>query len=252
MKAYKDVLDLASILGLKGFKENIDALIQEAEAQKISYLSFLQKILLSEVSDRAKKRLHRNFTGARLPVEKQFKTYKFERVEGITQKDIANLVDCSWLDRHENILLFGPPGIGKTHIAIALGMNCLAKGYTVCFERVTNLMRLLKMAGIQKSAEFRLNRIMKANLIIIDEIGYTPIDRKEANMFFNLVSEVYEKSSIIITSNKSFENWAEMLGDQVMTTALLDRLLHHAKIFNMNGDSYRLPKKIKKEESSQK
>lgn len=252
MKAYKDVLDLASTLSLRALKENIDALLQKAETEKISYIAFLQQVFLSEVNDRTQKRLHRNFTGARFPVEKKIETYQFEKIKGITKSDVTNLLNCAWLDRHENILFFGPPGIGKTHLAIALGVNALSKGYTVCFERVTNLMRLLKTAGLQRNSEFRLRRIMKADLIIIDEIGYTPIDKKEANMFFNLVSEVYEKSSIIITSNKSFESWAEMLGDPVMTTALLDRLLHHAKIFNMNGKSYRLSKKNEKEESSRK
>ena len=103
-------------------------------------------------------------------------------------------------------------------------------------------------AGIQRSADFRIRKIMKSNVLIIDEIGYTPIERKEANLFFNLVSELYEKASIIITSNKSFEDWAEMLGDEVMTTALLDRLLHHAQIFNLDGESYRLKDKPKKKE----
>jgi len=98
----------------------------------------------------------------------------------------------------------------------------------------------LKTAEIQRSAGFRINRILKSSLIIIDEIGYTPIERKEANLFFNLISECYERSSIILTSNKSFDEWAEMMGDEVLTTALLDRLLHHARIFNLNGDSYRL------------
>jgi DNA replication protein DnaC len=106
---------------------------------------------------------------------------------------------------------------------------------------------LLKTAEVQKTAEYRIRRILKANVFIIDEIGYTPIEKREANLFFNLISELYEKSSIIITSNKSFESWAEMMGDTVMTTALLDRLFHHARIFNLQGDSYRL-KTMKKEE----
>ena len=130
--------------------------------------------------------------------------------------------------------------VGKTHLAVGLGVKAVEAGYTVCFERIVNLIKLLKTAEIQRTAGFRINRILKSNLVIIDEIGYTPIERKEANLFFNLISELYEKSSIILTSNKSFDSWAEMMGDEVMTTALLDRLLHHARVFNLDGGSYRL------------
>jgi DNA replication protein DnaC len=104
----------------------------------------------------------------------------------------------------------------------------------------------LKTAEVQKKSEYRIRRIMKSDLIIIDEIGYTPIEKREANFFFNLISETYEKASIIVTSNKSFDSWAEMMGDSVMTTALLDRLLHHAQVFNLDGESYRI-KNQKKE-----
>jgi len=126
-------------------------------------------------------------------------------------------------------------------------MKAIEAGYTVCFEKIVNLIKLLKTQEIQRTAGFRIKRILRSDLLIIDEIGYTPIDRREANLFFNLVSELYEKKSIIITSNKGFETWAEMMGDGVMTTALLDRLLHHARIFNLNGESYRIQKNREEE-----
>ena len=121
----------------------------------------------------------------------------------------------------------------------------MEKGYKVCFERITNLIKLLKTAEIQKTSEYRIRRVMKSDLIIIDEIGYTPIEKREANLFFNLISESYEKVSLIVTSNKSFESWAEMMGDSIMTTALLDRLLHHARVFNLDGESYRITNQTK-------
>ncbi len=133
-------------------------------------------------------------------------------------------MDFSWIDKNENVLFFGPPGIGKTHLAIGLGYDAIGKGYTVCFERIANLIKILKTSEVQRTAAFRLRRIVKSQVIIIDEIGYTPIDRKEANLFFTLISELYEMHSIIITSNKGFDSWAEMLGDSVITTALLSVL----------------------------
>jgi DNA replication protein DnaC len=167
------------------------------------------------------------------------------KVTGFSKSDLSALKDLRWLDNHENLLFFGPPGLGKTHLAIAAGMLAIESGYNVCFERISNLLKLLKNAEIQRTAAFRINRILKADLVIIDEIGYTPIERREANLFFNLISELYEKSSVIITSNKGFDDWAEMMGDEVMTTAMLDRLLHHARIFNLDGKSFRISRKEK-------
>lgn len=140
-------------------------------------------------------------------------------------------------------MFLGPPGVGKTHLSISLGLKALEKGYKVCFERASNLVKLLKTADIHRSSAFRLKRILKSSLLIIDEIGYMPIDRKEANLFFNLISELYERTSIIITANKGFDQCAEMMGDEIMTTAMLDRLLHHAHVFSIDGESYRILKR---------
>ena len=139
-------------------------------------------------------------SAAHFPVPKDIESFEFGRVKGITKTAVAQLLDFRWLDNHENLLFFGPPGLGKTHLSISLAMKAV-------------------------------------------EHGYTPIDRKEANLFFNLVSELYEKESIIITFNKGFESWAEMMGDSVMTTALLDWLLHHARVFTLDGESYRIHRK---------
>ena len=240
MNNYQQTVSILKSLKLHGIINNIDIETEEAETKKISYINFLKSLLQSEISYRTEKKLKRNFAGAHFPIIKKLEEFNTKGVKGISKSDLANLLDMRWLDNHENLLFFGPPGIGKTHLAISFGVKAVEAGYTVCFERITNLIRLLKIAEIQKNAEFRIKRIMKADLLIIDEIGYTPIERKEANLFFNLISELYEKSSIIITSNKSFGSWSEMMGDEVMTVALLDRLLHHAKVFNMDGKSYRI------------
>jgi len=244
MSNYEYCTDVLESLKLKGMKE---ALSQTAGKEGLSNLDFLKELLDSEIDHRTEKRLKRNMVGAHFPIVKELKAFDFNRLEGITELQMKNLMDFRWIDKHENLLFFGPPGLGKTHLSIAFGFKAIQSGYKVCFERISSLIKLLKTMDIQRSSAFRINRIMKASVFIIDEIGYTPIDRKEANLFFSLVSELYERTSIIITSNKNFDQWSEMMGDEIMTTALLDRLLHHAHVFSLKGESYRISSKKKEE-----
>lgn len=247
MKAYEQTINRLTALKLPGVIRKMDEAINEAEGGHQSYITFLNALLAAELDYRVEKRYQRNLAGAHFPIIKDIESFEFGKAKGIVKMDVAQLLEFGWLDNHINILLFGPPGLGKTHLAIGLGLKAVEKGYVVSFERMTGLTRLLKTAEIQRASAFRLNRILKSDLVIIDEIGYSPIEKKEANLFFNLISELYEKKSVIITSNKSFTEWAEMLGDEIMTTALLDRLLHHSKIFNLEGLSYRI-KNIKTKE----
>ena len=144
-------------------------MISEAETQKQSYLGFLKQILAKELADRAERKYRRNITAAHFPVRKSMDEFNFGRVKGITKTRISQLLDFSWIDKKENVLFFGPPGLGKTHLVIALGFDAIEKGYTVCFERVSNLMKILKTSEVQRTSAFRLNRILKSHLLIIDK-----------------------------------------------------------------------------------
>lgn len=244
MSTYEYCTDILESLKLPGMKDSLDNV---AGKDGLSHLDFLKELLTSEIDYRTERRLKRNMVGAHFPVVKELESFDFTRLKGITELQMKNLMDFRWIDKHENLLFFGPPGLGKTHLSIAFGFKAIQAGYKVCFERISSLIKLLKTMDSRRSSTFRINRIMKSSVLIIDEIGYTPIDKKEANLFFSLVSELYERTSIIITSNKGFDQWAEMMGDEIMTTALLDRLLHHAHVFSLNGESYRISSKKKEE-----
>jgi len=240
MKKLSSTAGLLNTLKLPGAANCLEDEIEKAKCNSTSYMDFLNSLLQGEIAYRKEKKMKRNLAGAHFPVEKTLRSFNFKLCKGLTEKQIKDLLDFSFIDNHENILLLGPPGLGKTHLAIALSYEAIHAGYTVCFERMSNLIKTLKTVDIHRKSAFRINRILKCDLLIIDEIGYSPIDRKEANLFFNLTSEMYERNSIIVTSNKNFNDWAEMMGDVILTTALLDRLLHHSHVFSLNGDSYRV------------
>lgn len=153
----------------------------------MTYQAFLDALVDTELRDRRDHRLKRNLAMAHFPVPKKLEDFTFERVKGISKRAVDELSECGWIDRHENLLFLGPPGLGKTHLAIALGQEAVRRGFKVCYERMTNLMRILSRADISRSAQFRLSRLSKSDLVIIDEIGYTPIERNEANLFFTFV-----------------------------------------------------------------
>ena len=244
MSAIADSARKLETLRLCGASSKLPELLKQAESAGMTCLAFLESLVDAELQDRGDRRLKRGLAMAHFLVVKRLEDFHGGRVTGIAKRDLSELAECSWIDRHEKLLLFGPPGIGKTHLAIALGHVAVRKGYSVCYERMTSLVKLLVRADAARSAQFRLSRLANANLFIIDEIGYTPIERKEAILFFTFVSDLYERASIVVTSNKNLSSWAELMGDEIMTAALLDRLMHHAKIFSLSGESYRItPKK---------
>lgn len=177
---------------------------------------------------------------ARFPRIKTFKEYDFSQQEGVTSEQMSRLCDFVWLEQAFNVVFLGAPGVGKTHLATALGISAANAGYNVCFTTLESLIRLLKTAEISKPSKTRLAQLRRASLVIIDEMGFMPVGKTEAHLLFSFISACYEHKSLVITSNKGFDDWADFLGDPVIATAILDRLIFKCEIFNLTGDGYRI------------
>lgn len=177
---------------------------------------------------------------ANLPAEKTVDGFDFGFQRSVTKEQMLRLSDMTWVEQAYNICFLGPPGIGKTHLALSLSVKALDIGYAVAFTTLDDLMKTLKTSEISVSSKRRLKMLNAAALIVIDEVGFMPLSPAEANLFFGFVSAMSEKTSLIITSNKGFDEWVDFLGDAAITTAILDRLIHHCEILNMSGNSYRL------------
>jgi DNA replication protein DnaC len=226
-------------------RERLEALVQDATAKEVSYLDFLDNLLSEEVASKTAKHVTMRTHLARFPFVKSLESFDFSYQPSLDKKQLLTLASCHFIEHGENLVLLGAPGVGKSHLAIGLGLKAIERGYRVLFTTAADLITALLRAANQGRLDDRLKVYTVPRLLIIDEIGYLPIDRAGANLFFQLISRRYERGPMILTSNQSFGSWGEVFSDRIIATAILDRVLHHAITVNIRGHSYRLKDKLK-------
>jgi DNA replication protein DnaC len=223
----------------------LDAVCEQAAAKEVDYKTFLTQALETEWQGRYQRGIETRLRQARFPWVKTIEQFDFSFQPSLDKRQVRELSGLSFVERAHNVVILGPPGVGKTHLAVALGVKAVEAGYSVLFLTLETLMTRLTKAQHENRLERSLKQLVYPKVLIIDEIGYLPLSQPEASLFFRLVVRRYERASLIVTSNKSFLDWGEVFNDHVLATAVLDRLLHHATTLNIKGESYRLKEKRK-------
>lgn len=234
------IMDYASQLNLSGLKEQIGELIHKADKEKISYTDFSLRLLQTEIDQRAKRDFDRRLKDASLPLKHDLTQYDFSFTNGLSKQQLNQVRECAWLEQNYNIVLMGPSGVGKTFIAAGLCHDALKKGFRAYFRTMEQITEMLKMKDLIRSAGSEYKKLLKAHLIVIDDIMMFALDKQQAVQLFNLINHLHEKVSFIVTTNKSPEEWVKLLDDEVIATALLDRILYRCEVIKLSGKSYRL------------
>jgi DNA replication protein DnaC len=225
-------------LRLYQVEQELTARLEQAAKRELSYADFLDELLTLEVGSKTEKHHQMRITMARFPFRKTLESFDFKFQPSIDVKLMRELAGGRYLASGDNVLLLGPPGVGKTHLPVALGIKACEQGARTLFTSATALITTLGRALAEKRLEERLKVLTQQQLLIVDEIGYLTIDRQGANLFFQLVSRRYERGSIILTSNQSLGAWGEVFGDALIASAILDRLLRHSITVNIKGESF--------------
>jgi len=227
-------------LKMPGSLEAIDGILGEIDGGKLAATEAINRLLSAQITLRNNRRLQAAMRSSRLPAVKTLETFDFSFQPSIKREQIESLHELGFIDRKENVVLLGPPGVGKTHLAVSLAIAAAQRGRRVYYGTLIDLITSLEEAQAAGQLRRRLAVLSHPSLLVVDEIGYLPVNHSGAVLFFQLMNRRYENASTVLTSNKGFEEWGEVLGDDVMAAALIDRVLHHCHLVNIRGNSYRM------------
>jgi len=227
-------------LGLTQLEKALPARYETAREAQWTYETFMNRAIAAEIEGRDRRAAERRMTAARRPPIKTLEAFDFPFQPELSERLLWELADLSFVKTATNVVFLGPPGTGKTHLSLALTVKALSAGYSALFTTLTHLAEALDTASYPGLVRQRLRRYTTPSVLVIDEVGYTKLSAGQAHHFFELVTARYEHGSILLTSNTAFSEWGKLLGDEILASALLDRLLHHAEVIPINGRSYRM------------
>ncbi|MGB4469471.1 MAG: IS21-like element helper ATPase IstB [Tepidanaerobacteraceae bacterium] len=233
---FKDLRNLK----LSGIAKTLEVRNEQAIKEKLSYMEFLELLIEDELANRKDNSYKKRFQKAHFPFTKTLEEYDFNFQPTLNRQEIYNLATGEFIRKKENVVVIGPPGTGKTHLSISIGIKALQQGYKVIFTTVSDMMSALFESKADNSYAQKLKYYLSSDLLILDELGFRKLNEQIVDQFYEIISQRYEKGSLIITSNKTFDEWGNIFWDSILASAILDRIVHHCHLVLIKGESYRM------------